>query len=74
MIGKDTAAKKLIERIGELYGVNYDDKSLQNIKRILENHREIIFNRDVFDFSIAGCESLEKVMPYAYRNFIADNQ
>ena len=72
MIGKDTAAKKLIERIGELYGVNNGDKTLQNIKIILENHREIIFNKDVFDFSVAGCDSLEKVMPYAYRNFIAD--
>nr|MBQ4455820.1 hypothetical protein [Clostridia bacterium] len=71
MIGKDTAARKLIERIGELYGVNYDDKTLQNIKTILENHREIIFNKDVFDFSIAGCESIEKVMPYAYRSFIS---
>ncbi|MBO5623686.1 MAG: hypothetical protein J5959_18890 [Butyrivibrio sp.] len=73
MTGKKTKAKKLIERIGGLYGVNYDNKTYKNIREVLESHRQILFNKHLFNYQPVGSEPLEKLIPYIYRCFISNS-
>ncbi len=44
----------MIQKLGLLYGVNYDDKTFRNIRKILECYREYVFGQDIFDFSMMG--------------------
>ncbi|MCR5606628.1 MAG: hypothetical protein K6F69_07420 [Treponema sp.] len=70
MTNKNTKAKKLIQKVGMIYGVSYDDKTYKNIKKILECYREFVFNQDYFNFTIAGKDSIAEVAPIVYRSFI----
>ena len=67
---KETRAKKCIELYGGMFNVNYDRKTYKNIESILKCHKKYLKNRDMFNFGVMGKDSIEKVIPYVYRNFL----
>lgn len=72
MTNKNTKAKKIIERVAGIHGARYDDKTLKNIESILIAYKEINANKEYFNFSIFGNDSIEKLLPYLYKNFIGE--
>lgn len=72
MTGKNTKAKRCIEKLGLLYGVNYDDKTYKNIKKILECYREYVFEQDIFDFTCMGIKNLMELLKLIYKSFISN--
>ena len=71
---KETKAKKCIELYGGSFGVNYDRKTYRNIEKILKCHKSYMKNRDMFNFGVTGSDSIEKVAPFVYRNFIRNEE
>lgn len=74
MTGKNTKAKRMIQKLGLLYGVNYDHKTFRNITKILECYREYVFGQDIFDFSMMGKRSMSELLPCLYRQFISKEE
>ncbi len=71
---KNTKAKRTIELYGGTFGVGYDKKTYKNIEKILKCHKEYMKNRDMFDFGVTGKDSIEKIAPFVYRNFIGKKE
>ncbi len=67
---KNTQAKSIIERMGHLYGVNYDNKTYKNIEKILKSYKSYTLNKDFFDFSIIGKKPMTDIIPMVYKSFI----
>ncbi|WP_026658647.1 phosphoserine transaminase [Butyrivibrio sp. AC2005] len=73
MTNKNTKAKNLIERIAGMSGARYSDKTIKNIEAILIAYKDINANKEYFNFSMFGNDSIEKLLPYVYKNFIRDD-
>ena len=74
MVAKNTQEKKIIQTIGLLYGVKYDGKTFENIKKLLICYREYVYGQDIFDFTIIKDIDMNDVVPQVYREFISTKE
>ncbi len=64
----------MIDRLARLNGARFDDKTVKNIESILIANNDIQANKDYFNFSSFGSDSIEKLLPYVYKSFISNEK
>ena len=74
MSEKNTKAKNVIDRFARLNGAHFDNKTVKNIEAILIANKDIQANKDYFNYSSFGSDSIEKLLPYVYKSFISSEK
>ena len=72
MFKKETKAQQMIESMCCLIGMHYTEKTYNNIVKILECYRSILFGKNIFNYDLVDKMTLEDVIPAIYKGFISE--
>ena len=62
----------MIENMCGLIGMHYSEKTYNNIVKVLECYRSILFGKNIFDYDLIDKMTLEETIPAIYKGFISN--